>query len=484
MANAKIQFTQGASTPGPGYAMLGATGTSVTVSNGDDADVAKWTFTVIDVGVGSTVSQGVVQDGAIPAWSFVPDVSGCYVVQLETTDRQGNVYQDQRVFGVLETNGLLIPSFMASSGSMNFVTGSVENEKGWSPFLNAWLKAFASGGTPASYTLDCTGATILAPAVYAGPIPVPPTVILTGTVAGAFAVTLPPAAFTVVRNRTAYTAEVGSAFVTANSSMTVKPYEASDAGGVGAGVGFDDAAWDVILAAVTPASGSIPQVISIAASNTAQSGYQLTIPVYGARLNQLDAGTYGVALPGIGVGPQGFSGVQTWYTAPTPGAAGLQSGAMSQDQGGSTTTMAPAVVFPTTAWNTQALVKGACIAGATLVGPGVSGTFQFSLPTGVTSATVKLMARVVSSSVDTVGSPCVFVGEFCWRNNGAGVISVVTTRSTEPSTFWDDAALGAVAFAAATDGVAYGEITYATGSLIDASTTIDFQLYVLEAVTL
>ena len=100
MANAQIHFTQGASSPGAGYAMLGTTGTGVTVSNGDDSNVENWQFTVIDVGTGSEVAQGIVQDGETPTYSFTPDATGCYVIQLETTDDDGNVYLDQRVFGV------------------------------------------------------------------------------------------------------------------------------------------------------------------------------------------------------------------------------------------------------------------------------------------------------------------------------------------------------------------------------------------------
>ena len=144
MANAQIVFTQGSTTGGPGYALMGETGESVIVSNGDDSGVVNWRFEVLDVGVDSSVQQGVVQDGAVPTWTFDPDETGCYVVRLTTEDDEGNLYVDERVFGVLETNGLLIPSFMVDAGSLNFVFDEVENTKGWSPFVNAWLKLVAS----------------------------------------------------------------------------------------------------------------------------------------------------------------------------------------------------------------------------------------------------------------------------------------------------------------------------------------------------
>ena len=162
MANAQIAFTQGSSSAGSGYAMLGVTGTSVIVSNGDDSDVVGWMFEVLDVGLGSAVEQGIVQEGETPTWTFDPDATGCYVLRLTTQDRQGNLYEDVRVFGVLESNGLLIPSFMADAAACNFVIGGVTNEKGWSPFVNAWLKIVEeNGGGSAPWTQDCsTGGTI------------------------------------------------------------------------------------------------------------------------------------------------------------------------------------------------------------------------------------------------------------------------------------------------------------------------------------
>ena len=146
MGSASINFTQGSVVGGAGYALIGVAGSGVVVSNGDDTDIENWEFTVIDVGPGSAVAQGVVQSGTTPTWSFTPDETGCYVVQLVTQDRAGNLYRDTRVFGVLEGNGLLIPSFTADAASINFVIDGDVNTKGWSPFLNEWLKLIETGG--------------------------------------------------------------------------------------------------------------------------------------------------------------------------------------------------------------------------------------------------------------------------------------------------------------------------------------------------
>jgi hypothetical protein len=148
MGDSSINFTQGASVGGPGYALMGVLTTPVVVSNGDDSAIVSWRFEVLDVGYGSTVPQGIVQSGSAPTWTFAPDVRGGYLVRLTTEDEEGNLYVDERVFGVPEANGLFIPPFSADSGSMNFVVGGSPNQKGWSPYANAWLRLLEAGVPP------------------------------------------------------------------------------------------------------------------------------------------------------------------------------------------------------------------------------------------------------------------------------------------------------------------------------------------------
>jgi len=148
MPSASIMFQQGDNTNGAGYALMGTVGTEVVVSNGDNSHIVAWTFEVLDVGAGSAIAQGVVQSGTSPTWSFIPDAAGGELIRLTVQDDEGNLYVDERVFGVLETNGLFIPPFMANSSSLNFIIGAVENTKGWSPFVNAWLELIEAGATP------------------------------------------------------------------------------------------------------------------------------------------------------------------------------------------------------------------------------------------------------------------------------------------------------------------------------------------------
>jgi hypothetical protein len=186
MGIASINFIQNGTGPGPGYAMLGVVDDDVTVSNADDGGIVQWTYEIVDVGPGSTVSTGIVQSGATPTYTFTPDVTGCYVAHLTTMDRQGNLAEDFRVFGVVEPNGLLIPSFEADAASMNFVVDAVTNTKGWSPAMQAWLKLVeASSGPAVSIKIDHTVS-------FTFPSGISSEVVLNDTSLGHWSVTLDP----------------------------------------------------------------------------------------------------------------------------------------------------------------------------------------------------------------------------------------------------------------------------------------------------
>jgi hypothetical protein len=151
--NTLVQFVQGATTGTPGQALIGATGTAVTVQNGGtnpSPDPGTWTFTVLGVPSASAVPTGVVQTGSTQTWSFTPDVRGTYVVQLQVTDNTtGATSTDVRAFGVYTSLGApyLIPSFTGNAQSLNF-GGQLA---GWDVHMEAWLNlllAIATGTTP------------------------------------------------------------------------------------------------------------------------------------------------------------------------------------------------------------------------------------------------------------------------------------------------------------------------------------------------
>ena len=137
MAVALVKFVQGATIGTAGVALIGVDGTSVTVSNGaSNAGILTWTFTVIAVPSNSSVPLGVAQTGATSTWAFTPDVAGCFIIALTTTDGSGGTASDVRAFGVLTTAGLLIPAFTGDNNSLNF--GG--QPTGWDVYMEAWLR--------------------------------------------------------------------------------------------------------------------------------------------------------------------------------------------------------------------------------------------------------------------------------------------------------------------------------------------------------
>lgn len=105
-----IKFTQGITTDIPGRAVVGATGAAVTVTNGDNTNVASWKFEVLEVPPGSAVPLAT--QGPSPVNSFnmgTPDRAGCYRVRLTVADSAGNQDIDIRNFGVPLPNLAIIP---------------------------------------------------------------------------------------------------------------------------------------------------------------------------------------------------------------------------------------------------------------------------------------------------------------------------------------------------------------------------------------
>lgn len=139
---ASIAFAQGANVSAAGVALIGVAGGLLVVSNGSDANVVRWRYEIVDVSSLSSLSIGIVQDGIQPTYLFTPDAPGGYLVHLTTFDEFGNLADDFRVFQVPETNGRIIPPFKSSDKSLNFFIGLVQNERGWAPFMETYLRAF------------------------------------------------------------------------------------------------------------------------------------------------------------------------------------------------------------------------------------------------------------------------------------------------------------------------------------------------------
>ena len=130
---AAIKFVQGATVGTPGVALIGVVGTAVVASNGNDSDVSSWQWTVTASPPTSSITPGTGGTGA--TFTFTPDVVGCYELELFVEGLDGTEAFDFRVFGIEQTNGLLIPPFGGNSGSLNFDS----NPNGWDPIMRAWL---------------------------------------------------------------------------------------------------------------------------------------------------------------------------------------------------------------------------------------------------------------------------------------------------------------------------------------------------------
>ncbi len=431
MGNALINFTQGSTTGGAGFALMGVLSTSVVVSNGDDSNIVNWEFIVDDVGVGSSVPQGTVQDGATSTWSFAPDATGCYVVTLITTDNQGNLYQDTRCFGVLENSGRFIPSYLATDEAMNFVVSSVTNTKGWSPYLQAYLKAVdeAAGGGGGSYTQDCSaGGTI----VYDGPSTVPPLVNFTGAPGGGFTFTPPSAAFaTMFQNLAGHPATIGgSGYVLQNGDYALfvnpgggdfcEPATAVNAVGPTAG--------DILL---FNSGRPVQSAVALAGVNTSYAGEEPFVPLY-AMLNPKDLSTYGVT-------PPDMMGDPSTVVVPDGIALGYVNlqGYVVEDVTGESTTLAHSMFYPNASWDTQRAARNLCAPdyGDTLIGPSVTPAtpYYMGLPnigTGSPNAThhVKFVVqcRVVSTSGSTEaeGDMCTIIQECDFTTVGGTMVGV------------------------------------------------------------
>lgn len=132
---ASIKFDQGGTHGAVGQALFGIIGVLNVASNGNNANVERWIWTMLDVPPGSGVPLGVISDGPVQTASFTPDVDGGYFVQLDVFDHAGNKATDKRVFGVQDVFGFFNPPFDAEAGALNF-GGQL---RGWATFTDQWL---------------------------------------------------------------------------------------------------------------------------------------------------------------------------------------------------------------------------------------------------------------------------------------------------------------------------------------------------------
>ncbi len=84
-ASALIDFSQGATNPPAGQAMIGVTGTAVSIHNGTNSGIASWQIDLTWAPNGSALVAGTLassNSGNTPSATFTPDVSGSYRIAL------------------------------------------------------------------------------------------------------------------------------------------------------------------------------------------------------------------------------------------------------------------------------------------------------------------------------------------------------------------------------------------------------------------
>lgn len=117
---AALKFTQNAVVGTAGRAYIGTTALPVTVANGNNSGVVKWTYTLLDVPQESGLTPGVLSTGTSPTTTFTPDVAYSYRVQVTVEDNVGNTATDIRCFGVPDVNGWIIPPYGATASEVNY----------------------------------------------------------------------------------------------------------------------------------------------------------------------------------------------------------------------------------------------------------------------------------------------------------------------------------------------------------------------------
>lgn len=136
----QIQFVQGATVGTPGQSLFVVQGTSVVVSNGgSNTGANRWVYTVLWSPPGSSVPIGVAQDSStLQTWSFTPDTTDGFTIQLDVYDGSGNKATDVREASVKRASGRHVPGLCNDPSVLNFAA----NPYGWAPYIHPFLDSF------------------------------------------------------------------------------------------------------------------------------------------------------------------------------------------------------------------------------------------------------------------------------------------------------------------------------------------------------
>lgn len=354
----------------------------------------------------------------------------------------------------------------------------------------------------ASILQDCTAGGVID---YAGPVPPPALIILSGTPGSEFLYQLPDGNYnTSILNLSGSVALVGGStnpgtwpvLPTSNGSgaMMFTSFPLS-----GTWYSFPMTGWTPLGLPVNVTDATLESfgiitglsIWRIASFNVSHGGSIPVMSVYGAAMNYLDSPTYSVTPPTIGFGPSPLSptyaGSTTWEQEFIGALPDLTNGMSSVHQSGAGGILvAPAYYNNVNAYSTQAQFTGKGKFGDTCTGPSTGTAFSFNIandfavPYSVFSATVRVMARVVSTSgfTESVGDFFTTTFEAVWTNvNGFTNYTAATTGN--PWVFSTASMSGCSATEAqGSSGPTWAEVEFQTSGSLDPSTVVDVQIIV------
>lgn len=159
MASALIRIDQAANPQPAGVAGRARNdlllGQPVTLRNGDDTDVNRHIWTMLDVPIGSSAT---LSSTSAPVVTFVPDVEGSYRVQLVVNDGVSGE-RDIRIAAVEDALGLRYAATGERAPEANWLVGGSPNEDGWGKDTEEILRLTGTLGGGLSAVLAAGNAT-------------------------------------------------------------------------------------------------------------------------------------------------------------------------------------------------------------------------------------------------------------------------------------------------------------------------------------
>lgn len=140
MVAAALKFTQGVYTDTPGKAVLGRIGGgagAVTLSNGDNTGVTKWTYLLLDKPKESALSVGTLYTGGSSTFAFTPDAIGSYRVMVIVEDATGVQASDIRQFIGVDYRFMMAPPGFGNTSEQEYNYGT--NQRGWADLVEPFI---------------------------------------------------------------------------------------------------------------------------------------------------------------------------------------------------------------------------------------------------------------------------------------------------------------------------------------------------------